>query len=245
MSHTPRPHTTDSPPIRPARLRPARLTLFFVVAALALGAAHLIDLPVAARVHNPNVNVADWGRMLRVAGYVPTWVLVSLALLLIDRARLRTGPRPAFPIRDMWSRAVLLTASAAASGLLAEGVKLLVRRERPVITGDHASYAFRALSDAPLSTSGLGMPSSHAAVAFGAAFMLCRLHPAATPVWIVIAIGCAATRVLARAHFTSDVVGAAFLSYAVVWILWRWHAANAARADTPASSTTPGGAHTP
>lgn len=233
---SPHPNHSAAPPIRPARV-----ALFFIIAAVAIGAAHLVDLPIATRILNPNTNDADWGRMLRVAGYVPTWILVSLALLLIDRARLRAGAVRTFPVRDMWSRAVLLTVSAAASGLLAEGLKLVVRRERPAIVDDHAVYLFRAFSDAPLSSSGLGMPSSHTAVAFGAAFMLCRLHPAATPIWLVIGVGCAATRVLARAHFTSDVVAAAFLGYAVAWALWHWHAANEARARRagPAGAPTP------
>ena len=63
-----------------------------------------------------------------------------------------------------------------------------------------------------------------------------------TALFLALAIGCAATRVLARAHFTSDVVAAAFLSYAVAWALWRWHVANAARA---AASMSPGDAPTP
>jgi membrane-associated phospholipid phosphatase len=223
--------------IRVAPIRPARIAVFLILAGIVIGAAHLADFPVATRVVIPNVNDADWGRMLRVAGYVPTWILVSLALLLVDRARLRRGAPRIFPIRDMWSRAVLLTASATLSGLLDEGVKLIVRRERPIVIDHHAAYAFRAFSDHTLSTSGLGMPSSHTAVAFGAAFMLCRLHPAATPIWLIIGAGCAATRVLSRAHYVSDAVAGAFLGYAVAWALWQWHAANARRAEARAPGT--------
>ena len=211
-------------------IRVWRVVLFFAVAAAVIGVAHVFDLGIAARLINPNATDADWGRMLRVAGYVPTWVLVSTAMVLIDRRRLRGGAPAVFPVRDMWSRGVLLLLSAAGSGLVAEGVKLVVRRGRPVLVDGHAEYVFRSFSEGTWSTSGLGMASSHSAVAFGAAFMLCRLHPAGTPVWLILAAGCAATRVLARAHFLSDVVAGAVLGYAVAWVLWRWHASNAARA---------------
>ncbi len=69
----------------------------------------------------------------------------------------------------------------------------------------------------------------HGAVAFGAAFMLWRLHPRAAPVWMALACGCGATRVLSRAHFVSDVVASAFVGFGVAWALWRWHLANVAR----------------
>lgn len=243
MSARPTGSTSAPTPAReigPVRSRAARILAFLLIAAAVIGAAHLLDVPVAMRVRYPGAGDADWGRMLRVAGYVPTWVLVSIALVLIDRARLRAGWAPAFPFRDMWSRGVLLAGAAAASGLLAEGVKLVVRRERPQIADGRVVYAFRALADQTLSTAGLGMASSHAAVAFGAGFMLWRLHPAGWPVWLALGVGCAATRVLSSAHFVSDVVAGAVVGYAVAWALWRWHARNAAGERRGARA--PGGA---
>jgi membrane-associated phospholipid phosphatase len=81
--------------------------------------------------------------------------------------------------------------------------------------------------DHPLSTSGLALPSSHALVAFAAAAMLARLYPRARWLWYALAAGCALTRVLARAHFLSDVTLAAIIGWAVAAVLW--HVVNAAK----------------
>jgi membrane-associated phospholipid phosphatase len=60
-------------------------------------------------------------------------------------------------------------------------------------------------------------------VAFGAAWLLCRIYPRAWPVWIAFATGCAVTRVMVQAHFLSDVVTGAVAAYGVVWLVWtRW-----------------------
>jgi membrane-associated phospholipid phosphatase len=57
----------------------------------------------------------------------------------------------------------------------------------------------------------MGIPSSHAAVAFGGAFMLLRLFPGAGIIALLGATGCATTRILLGAHYLSDVLVAAAL----------------------------------
>jgi membrane-associated phospholipid phosphatase len=80
---------------------------------------------------------------------------------------------------------------------------------------------FRPWTDHPWSTAQLGLPSSEAAVAFGAAAILARLFPATWALWYGVALGCAVTRVASGAHFLSDVVLAALVGYVVALILWR------------------------
>ena len=104
-------------------------------------------------------------------------------------------------------------------GVVAEVLKLLVRRLRP--DAETFGYAFRAFTDGPLSNRGMGMPSSHTLVAFAGAFALARLFPGATWVWILLAAGCGLTRVLATAHFLSDTVTAACVGWAVAALLDR------------------------
>jgi membrane-associated phospholipid phosphatase len=58
-------------------------------------------------------------------------------------------------------------------------------------------------------------------VAFGAAWMLSYLFPRARWVWITLAAGCGLSRVLAQAHFVSDVVVAALAAFATTTWLWR------------------------
>jgi membrane-associated phospholipid phosphatase len=161
----------------------------------------------------------DWGRLLRVVGFLPTWAVVSAALLL-------SGPVSAPRDDDARRRAALIRAllpllAATVGGLVAEILKLLLRRERP--TSQVGAYVFRSWHEHPLSTSGLALPSSHALVAFTAAAILARMYPRARWLWFGLAAGCALTRVLARAHFLSDVTLSAICGWAVAAVLWRWY----------------------
>src|SRR5690606_34907010 len=94
-------------------------------------------------------------------------------------------------------------------------------------------YVFRSFTEDTFSSSGLGMPSSHAIVAFGSAAMLSRLFPRAWPIWWALAWGCGLTRVLHGRHFVSDVVLAAIVGWLVAAILWRkWPCISASQDST-------------
>jgi membrane-associated phospholipid phosphatase len=180
---------------------------FLLSAVLLLVLAHLLD-PLGFRyLRYADVNTEDWGRLLRVMGFLPTWIAAAVALALHDR------PEP-----WRYRRANLLFFSAALSGLAGEMLKILIRRLRPGETGE---YVFRAFSERPFSSGGLGMPSSHAIVAFGAAAMLARIFPRARIVWWSLAWGCGLTRVLHGKHFLSDVVLAAIVAWLVAALLVR------------------------
>jgi len=204
-------------------LRPAAL----VLAVGALVAATALDGWAYRVLVMPDVYGRDWGRMLRVVGYLPTWAVVSIALALNGP---ESGPTPS-AVR--W-RAFLPLIAATLGGIAAEALKLLLRRERPEM---HAgAYVFRSWRDHPLSTSGLALPSSHALVAFAAAAMLARVYPRARGLWFALAVGCALTRVLARAHFLSDVVLSAIIGLGVGAMLWRWSLRRDLRAAAAAAS---------
>jgi membrane-associated phospholipid phosphatase len=179
------------------------------LAALALVLAHLLDGAAFRHVRLEDVYQEDWGRLLRVMGFVPTWLLAAAALALHDATPLRRLHR---------ARAGLLILAPALAGGAAELVKLAVRRLRP---GELGEYVFRPWTERTWSTGGLGLASSHAAVAFGAATVLSRMFPHARAVWWALAWGCAFTRVAAGAHFLSDVVAAAVLGWLVGVGLWR------------------------
>jgi membrane-associated phospholipid phosphatase len=188
------------------RRSPVRLLLLFAGAILA---AHLLD-PLAFRhLRIENVYGEDWGRMLRVMGFLPLWIVAAGALMLHERTPLRRAHR---------SRGGLIIAGAAFGGIAAELAKLLLRRRRP---GELGEYVFRPFTDRPFSTGGLGLPSSHALVAFGAAAILARIFPRARFIWWGLAWGCGLTRVAAGAHFLSDVVVAAVIGWLVGALVWR------------------------
>lgn len=182
----------------------------FLLAVLAVIAAHLLD-PLAFRyIRVESVNGEDWGRFLRVLGFLPLWLVAGLALILEDGDRGR---------RLVRGRGGLLIAGAALGGTAAELLKLVFRRLRP---GEVGEYVFRPFTERPFSTAGLGLPSSHALVAFGAAAVLARLFPRARWVWWALAWGCGFARVASGRHFLSDVVVAAVVGWLVGALVWRW-----------------------
>ncbi|MCD4748438.1 MAG: phosphatase PAP2 family protein [Thermoanaerobaculales bacterium] len=183
---------------------------FLLTSLGALVLATFLDRPVwQALLHiDPAVQSAEWSLVLRSLGFLPVWLVVALAFYLIDDTTRFTAS----------SRALLLATSVVAAGGLGEVLKGLIRRVRPDATG--GVYVWRPFIDDPFSTSGLGMPSGHAMVAFTAAWVLCRLFPRAAGVWICAACGCAVTRVVSQAHFVSDTVLAAVIAFAVVRFIW-------------------------
>jgi len=138
--------------------------------------------------------------LLRVWGSLWTWSLIALAIGLQKRPSRRSSGHP--------PRAAGLTllVTPLLAGAMAELLKLLVRRERP---SELEIYLFRAWSDQPWSTKGLGLPSSHAAVAFAGTMTLALLYPRLALPALVVAIGCGFTRVASGAHYPSDVLAGA------------------------------------
>ncbi len=148
-----------------------------------------------------SIATRDWYHVLRDAGYLPTWIVVAAAIIAASG---RTAG-------SAWPRALLLPAAAAASGLLAEICKLVLARERPMADGLHH---YRGLFAGFADGSNLGLPSSHAAVAFGAAFAGMRLYRGSGWILLPLAAGCGLTRVLMGDHFASDVWAAAWVGLA-------------------------------
>lgn len=184
---------------------------FIIVSAIVVSLALTLDGWVLAHVHDDIARRKDWHRLLRIVGFLPSWLLAGAVLFLIDRSR-----PPSSSPRSSLSRGAYISIVVIAAGLGAEALKLLLRRLRPHGSAD---YVFRAFWDHPLSTTDLGLPSSHAMVAFAGAFAMCRLVPEAKVVWIALAAGCAMTRLLDGSHFLSDVAVAGLAGYAVAWAL--------------------------
>ncbi|MBL4698234.1 MAG: phosphatase PAP2 family protein [Phycisphaerales bacterium] len=146
----------------------------------------------------------DWYRFLRILGFLGTWAAIGFVFVLYDRNRHRGA-------------AVFL--SALTSGALAELGKRIIGRERPVEDGvlQGGYYHFRPLFSGFSDGSNLGIPSSHAAVAFGGCLMLAALIPNTRRFLILLAIGCGMTRMLTGAHFSSDV----YLGAIIGWLVSR------------------------
>jgi membrane-associated phospholipid phosphatase len=182
---------------------------WLAVSVVAIVAAHLLDAWAWRMLRDPRVYERDWGRLLRILGYLPTWGIVALALWQggADRAR---GA----------SRARLVLLAPLLGGVVAEVGKLLARRLRP--DPELFGYAFRAFADGPWSNRGMGLPSSHMLVAFAGASALAVLFPRLRWLWYALAAGCGLTRVLAVGHFLSDVVVAGCLGGGVARGVAQW-----------------------
>jgi membrane-associated phospholipid phosphatase len=147
----------------------------------------------------------DWYRMLRILGFVGTWAVVGTVLVLNDRNR---------------HRGLSVFLSAVLSGILAELAKMVIARERPVEGGIIQSgwYNFRQPFSGFTDGTNLGLPSSHAAVAFGGCMMLAAILPSARRFLFLLAIGCGITRMLTGAHFATDVyLGAVIGTLVALW----------------------------
>lgn len=151
----------------------------------------------------PSIESKDWYQLLRQIGYLPTWLIVAGALALTARDASRVTWR---------FHALPVALSAATSGAIAEILKIIVMRHRP---GDDGHYRFAWLLENFDRGPGFGMPSSHAAVAFGGAFMVSYLYRGACWVMMPLAIGCGLTRMIAGAHFATDVYVAAIVGWGV------------------------------
>ncbi|MCU0633232.1 MAG: phosphatase PAP2 family protein [Gemmatimonadaceae bacterium] len=203
-----------------APARTARATAVALgIAAAAVVFSIWLDQAAWRGVVDPRVYDRDWGRLLRVMGYLPLWLVLGVVLARHDAA-------------SRWHGAALAVAPAI-GGLAAETLKLLFRRERPPLEvfGD---YVWRPFTVEPWSTRGLGLPSSHVMVAMAAAAVLAQRFPRAKALWYALAIGCGLTRVAVRAHYLSDVVVALVLGWGIGLGTWRrLGLRNATRAGVP------------
>lgn len=115
------------------------------------------------------------------------WVVLGLALALIDPDR-----------RESWLICALLGPIAI---VLNYGIKLLVKRPRPVLEG------LPPLGGAP---SSLSFPSAHALSSFAVATAMFRVDPA-TAGALVVALAISLGRPYLGMHYPSDVLAGAVL----------------------------------
>jgi membrane-associated phospholipid phosphatase len=138
------------------------------------------------RGHGPRAEAL--GRFLGTIGeYGAVWFAIGLALALIDSGD-----------RDRWLVAGFLGPVAIGLNF---GIKLLVRRPRPVLEG------LPPLGGAP---SSLSFPSAHATSSFACATAMTRVAPEAA-ILFVLAAAIAACRPYLGMHYPSDVLAGALI----------------------------------
>ncbi len=147
--------------------------------------------------------------IVKQVGHFSTWLILCLALIIIDLPKIyKNGYK-------YLKRAAFLLSSALLSGLTAEILKLVIRRERPDPLFFNGGV-FRGWDGAWWKSNNLGTPSSHAMVAFGGAWAMCVLFPRGRIIWISAAVFCGLSRMVHQAHLLGDVYISCILSYVVV-----------------------------
>lgn len=211
-------------------LRVPRWAWWLAGAVAALVMAHLMDRPAhdALAVSKPTLTRWEqhaWYLSIKAVGSWPTWAGVALVLLALDWLLARCARSAGRASRSLWRRALPVALAPAAGGLAAELAKLLLGRERPTRLADgefiYQGYVWRPLGQGFFDATNLGLPSSHAATAAGGAVALGLVVPRLRAVAWSLAAACALSRVVASAHFLSDVTVGALLGGAIAYALQR------------------------
>ena len=151
----------------------------------------------------------DLHHLLRSLGYLPSWFFIGILLVTSAPPNLR---------KTRWSAAIFINLTAMVTGIVAELLKILVRRPDPMM-GMEGSWKRVPWSEEWWDGSDLCFPSGHAAVAWAAAIAISRRWPGTTPWMMLLAAGCAAGRVQARGHNPSDVIASLLLALLISsWI---------------------------
>lgn len=199
---------------------PRRLLAGAVVLACLGLAALAIDLPVAAwfLVHRPPREIVRLLNFSEVFAHGTGVAVLLVAVLALDPA-IRSRSRSASVGWRCFARMVL---ASYAGGLAAQLVKGTVIRVRPRaadladLPNVLATFSNGALSLADHGSSDLAsFPSGHAATAAGLAAALSWRYPHASPFFAAMATLAALQRIVAKAHYPSDVACGAALGLAV------------------------------
>jgi len=206
---------SKSPPRRvPDERRPwtpYQLAVAAVLLSVLAIVALAVDIPAASWIggHRATGEVARLIRLSEVFGWGGTVILIILTGAVLDSRR--------------WQVTATLLAHAFGSGLIADGLKLLIARVRPSAANLQETVwdTFLRVADAPAGYQQHSFPSAHAATAVGLAIGLATLYPRGRWLFVSFAFLASIQRIEAQAHFPSDVLVGAALGCSVGAIC-RW-----------------------
>ena len=166
---------------------------------------HLVEWDTAARVwlttHHHPIADAPLVALSIIGRGGAIWIAITLALVIVDRRRLRAAGVVA----------VALTLAFVMTDLV---IKPVVARARPF----EATVATRVFDRRPLTYS---FPSGHAARAIAGAVTVSQLWPAGRVVLWSLATLVAVSRIYVGVHYPLDVLGGALLGLACAWVACR------------------------
>lgn len=205
------------PPLEECRFRIRTLLILLAMLAVLAPLALLVDMPLTrfAKDHDTAGDVGHVVRLSEVFAHGSGVILILLAAAALDHRSWRVLPR--------------LAIGAYGAGWLADLLKLVLVRRRPATVDVNSDvretfiglFAWRHLEtwQEALSRDIQSFPSGHAATAAGLACALSRLYPRASWLFVLLTVLACLQRIMARAHFLSDVLAGAAVGVLVNLLL--------------------------
>ena len=199
-----------------------RWSAFVIVAVLLLAfvVAGLADPDVAGKVGHEPRDVRETSIFLSHFG-LSGYMLASSAALAVGaiavQRRVETARR-ALKARILAERAIFFFVAIATSGIVCQVIKHLLGRARPRFLSQFGAYHFAG----PSFRSGIdSFPSGHTTTVFAAAVVFSLFKPSWKVGFFALAVSIGIVRILAGAHYPSDVLAGAALGSAVASFLAR------------------------
>ena len=161
-------------------------------------------------------NITDWGKGV--------WYLVPCGLGIVFCGFLSRAKDAPAAYRRLFAyvgvRAFFLFATIGISGIIADIIKPIAGRARPLLWLRDGVYGFDPFTRAGFLWN--GMPSGHSTTVFALAFSLSFLYPRLRVLWFFYALVLAASRIMVDAHYMSDVCAGALLGWLTVWVFIKY-----------------------
>jgi len=158
-------------------------------------AAHFFHTHIHVRLHRLIAKTTDWAK----GAY---WLALSVTVFLVSQAAIWLGGTT--PLLSFWARVSLAYLACLAIGsVILHTVKTLLGRRRPRDELELNLFGFRPFHfDLQYDS----FPSGHALTIFCVAVIASSVLPALAPLWFLLALYLAMTRVFLNAHYLSDVL---------------------------------------
>lgn len=198
---------------RSAYVTVAVLLLAFVVAGLA-------DPEVAGKVMQEPRDILETSVFLSRFGLSGYMLVLSAVLAFVGIAVLRKAesPRLASRARVLAERAIFFFVAIATSGITCQAIKHSLGRARPRLMNEFGAYHFVG----PSFRSGIdSFPSGHTTTVFAVAVVFSLFKPSWKAGFFAVAVAIGLARILAGAHYPSDVLAGATLGITMASLLGR------------------------
>lgn len=158
-------------------------------------AVHFFHDRIPVRLHRRIARTTDWAK----GAY---WLALSATVFVVSQAAIWIWGST--PLLESWARTSLAyLASLAIGSAILHSIKTLLGRRRPRDELELKQFGFRPFYfDLQYDS----FPSGHALTIFCVAVIASAVVPVLAPLWFVIALYLAMTRVFLNAHFLSDVL---------------------------------------